>query len=190
MKKIAFIVALSFVQFLFSDPIIGQKIKNSRIKMLNGTNAKLLDFNKEGPLIINFWTTWCTVCNNQIEYLNQMNEHFSGVGVNILGININSPDIVNKIKPHAEKKKISYDIAIDPNNKIAKKFDVESIPITFIVDNNGTILNKFVGFSDGGQNEILDALTVYLDNESIDYDEFSFKEIDKKKNNVEIEADF
>ena len=190
MKKIVLITVLFSIQFLFSDSIIGKKIKNSRVKMLNGTNAKLFDFNTDGPLIINFWTTWCTVCNNQIEYLNQMNEHFSEVGVSLLGVSINQPDIVNKVKPHAEKKNIGYDISIDPHSKLAKKFYVESIPHTFFIDNEGTILNEFIGFSDGDQNEILDVLTNYLDKQKIEYNEFEFKDLDKKKNNVEIEADF
>jgi len=190
MKKLTFILAIFSFQVLFSDTIVGKKIKNSRMKMLNGTNAKLHDYKTDGPLIINFWTTWCMVCNKQNEYLNQMNEHFNKVGVSVLGVNINAPDIVNKVKPHVEKKKIDFDIAIDPRNKIAKNFNVEMIPTLFFVDKNGTILNKFVGFNDGSENEILEVLTNYLDDENISYDEFQYNKVDKKTNNVEIDADF
>ena len=35
-----------------------KKVKDNRVKMLNGEYAKLSDFNKNGPMIINFWTTW------------------------------------------------------------------------------------------------------------------------------------
>tara|TARA_Y100000996_G_scaffold413813_1_gene402950 strand:- start:462 stop:1079 length:618 start_codon:yes stop_codon:yes gene_type:complete len=190
MKKITFILVIFSFQILFSDTIIGKKIKNSRMKMLNGTNAKLHDFNTDGPLIINFWTTWCMVCNKQNEYLNQMNEHFSKVGVNVLGVNINAPDIVNKVKPHVEKKKINYDIAIDPRNKIAENFDIEAVPTLFFVDPSGVILNKIVGYSDGTENEILNVLTTYLDGQNISYEKFNYEKIDKKTNNVEIDADF
>ena len=190
MKKITYILVIFSFQILFSDTIIGKKIKNSRMKMLDGTNAKLHDFKTNGPLIIYFWTTWCMVCNQQTEYLKQMNEHFSKVGVNMLGVNINAPDIVNKVKPHVEKKKINYDIAIDPRNKIAKNFDIEAVPTLFFVDPNGFILNKIVGYSDGTENEILDVLTTYLDDQNIIYEKFDYKKIDKKANNVEIDADF
>ena len=101
----------------------------------------------------------------------------------------NSPDIVNKVKPHVEKR-IDFDIAIDPGSKIAKNFNVEMIPTLFFVDKNGTILNKFVGFSDGSENEILEVLTDYLDDENISYDAFQYNKVDKKTNNVEIDADF
>ena len=160
------------------------------MKMLNGTNAKLHDFKNNGPLIITFWTTWCMVCNKQNEYLNQINDHFSNIGVNVLGVNINSPDIVNKVKPHVEKKNINYNVAIDPRSKIAKNFNVEAVPTLFFIDSDGTILNKIVGYSDGTENEILDVLTNYLNVQEIPYEKFEYNIINKKSNNIEIEADF
>ena len=60
----------------------------------------------------------------------------------------------------------------------------------FFVDPNGFILNKIVGYSDGTENEILDVLTTYLDDQNIIYEKFDYKKIDKKANNVEIDADF
>ena len=190
MKKTTFILAIFSFQILLSDAIIGKRIKNSRMKMLNGTNAKLHDFKNNGPLIINFWTTWCMVCNKQNEYLNQINDHFSNIGVNVLGVNINAPDIVNKVKPHVEKKNINYSVAIDPRSKIAKNFNVEAVPTLFFIDSDGTILNKIVGYSDGTENEILDVLTNYLNDQDIPYEKFEYNIINKKSNNIEIEADF
>ena len=44
--------------FFSVEILLAKKIDNSRIKMLNGEYAKLSDFHSDGPLIINFWTTW------------------------------------------------------------------------------------------------------------------------------------
>ena len=50
---------LTLLLLFFSVEILSaKKIDNSRIKMLNGEYAKLSDFHSDGPLIINFWTTW------------------------------------------------------------------------------------------------------------------------------------
>ena len=51
------LLALS-LQFFSVEILLAKKIDNSRIKMLNGEYAKLSDFHSDGPLIINFWTTW------------------------------------------------------------------------------------------------------------------------------------
>ena len=52
-----FLIAIA-LQFLAVVQLNGKSIENSRIKMLNGEYAKILDFNNDGPMIINFWTTW------------------------------------------------------------------------------------------------------------------------------------
>ena len=51
------LLALSLL-FFSVEVLLAKKIDNSRIKMLNGEYAKLSDFHSDGPLIINFWTTW------------------------------------------------------------------------------------------------------------------------------------
>ena len=51
------LLALSLL-FFSVDILLAKRIDNSRIKMLNGEYAKLSDFHSNGPLIINFWTTW------------------------------------------------------------------------------------------------------------------------------------
>ena len=54
------IKTLLALSLLFSsvEILLAKKIDNPRIKMLNGEYAKLSDFHSDGPLIINFWTTW------------------------------------------------------------------------------------------------------------------------------------
>ena len=58
MKKI--VTALLLISFSISlaNSLEGGKVSNSRIKMLNGKYAKLSKYFEDGPVIINFWTTW------------------------------------------------------------------------------------------------------------------------------------
>jgi hypothetical protein len=57
--KLSIKTFLTLLLLFFSvDILSAKKIDNSRIKMLNGEYAKLSDFHSDGPLIINFWTTW------------------------------------------------------------------------------------------------------------------------------------
>jgi len=57
-KKHNFILTAIFIQLLTFVTLEAKPIEDTRIKMLNGEYAKLLDFNSDGPMIINFWTTW------------------------------------------------------------------------------------------------------------------------------------
>ena len=60
MKKVyqPAIIFIFLIQFVMAASIKDNQVPNSKIKMLNGEYAKLSDFNEDGPVIINFWTTW------------------------------------------------------------------------------------------------------------------------------------
>ena len=58
MKKVVTALLLFSFSINLANSIEGSKIPKSRIKMLNGKYAKLSEYYEDGPLIINFWTTW------------------------------------------------------------------------------------------------------------------------------------
>jgi len=58
MKKIVTALLLFSFSINLANSLENNKVSNSRIKMLNGKYAKLSEYYEDGPLIINFWTTW------------------------------------------------------------------------------------------------------------------------------------
>ena len=58
MKKIVTAFLLFSFSINLASSLDGSKVSNSRIKMLNGKYAKLSKNYEDGPVIINFWTTW------------------------------------------------------------------------------------------------------------------------------------
>jgi hypothetical protein len=58
MKNIYLLALVMNFQFIQGENTKVVKIPDARLKMLDGEYAKLSDFNNDGPVIINFWTTW------------------------------------------------------------------------------------------------------------------------------------
>ena len=58
MKNIILLALVLNFQHINGENTDVVKIPEARLKMLDGEYAQLSDFNTDGPVIINFWTTW------------------------------------------------------------------------------------------------------------------------------------
>ena len=125
----------------------------------------------------------------QAAYLNQLSENYKDTGLKVLGVNINSPKIINQVRPWANKRKVNFDISLDPDSRLAESFKVTGLPTTFLVDKNGKVLNQFRGYVDGYEDNYRDAIEKHLDSQNIIYKNFEFEKQDKKKKSF-IEIDF
>ena len=125
----------------------------------------------------------------QAAYLNQLSENYKDTGLKVLGVNINSPKIINQVRPWANKRKVNFDISLDPDSRLAESFKVTGLPTTFLIDKNGKVLNQFRGYVDGYEDNYRDAIEKHLDSQNIIYKNFEFEKQAKEKKSF-IEIDF
>ena len=118
---------------------------------LDGTEVTLRDF--EGKvLFLNFWATWCSPCRQEIPGFLEIYDKYKDEGLEILGVSLDrqGPDVV---KPFAEEMKITYPLVM-ANNEIMQAYQPgQYIPATIIIDREGNIHNKHVGYMDKAQVE-------------------------------------
>ena len=126
----------------------------------------------------------------QAAYLNQISENFTEAGLKVLGVNINSPSIINQVRPWTNKRKINFDISLDPSKKIADQFNVRGLPTFFLIDKEGTILKRISGFTSGYEDDYLEEIKKYLDDENVSYKDFKFDKQTKARKDVSIDIDF
>ena len=192
MKKVyqPAIIFIFLVQFVMAASIKDNQVPNSKIKMLNGEYAKLSDFNEDGPVIINFWTTWWPFCERQLAYLDQLNANFTEAGLKVLAVNVNKPKLLNQVRPYINKRKYRFDVSVDPRGKLAKQFGVIGFPVFFLVDKDGTVIHKSSGYKNGYEDSYLEELTKYLQSENIKYADFQYEKQLNIKKNTQINIDF
>ena len=67
----------------------------------------------------------------QAAYLNQLNDGFESAGLKVLGVNINSPKILNQVRPWINKRKIGYDISVDPSGSYQMSLTLKDYQLYF-----------------------------------------------------------
>ncbi len=127
---------------------------------INGKKVSLSDF-KGNPVIVDFWATWCGPCVSSFPAMATAQEKLKNEHVKFLFINTWERGVDNKTKNAADfikKNKYPFHVLIDEKNEVVGNYGVEGIPTKFIIDKNGKIRFKSVGFS-GSAEELVNELT-------------------------------
>jgi thiol-disulfide isomerase/thioredoxin len=116
-------------------------------------------------VLIDFWATWCVPCRKAMPHMQKLDETYgpaqgeSEGGLVVLGIALD--DAGGKVViPFYQKLKITYPMLADPPSGIAapgvsasardmkKKYDVQEIPVVYVIDAAGAITHAHVGFKE------------------------------------------
>jgi thiol-disulfide isomerase/thioredoxin len=125
---------------------IGKPAPLFTLRNLNGIEEKLEDY-KGKMVILNFWATWCPYCVKEIPHFIELYEEYKDQGLAIIGISTDRQG-VDVVKSYIQKHKINYPILM-ANLKVQQEYGgVQSIPVTFIIDKEGKIVNQYNGYKD------------------------------------------
>lgn len=168
-------LALGFLYYdqeIQTDTLTGTiaGIENQQLKILGGGKTSLNKLIQQGPILIDFWATWCAPCLKEMVHLQRFHEKYQGYGLTILTINQDSPKSLSKVRSTVKSKKFSFMVALDPNGKMAKRLNAKLMPTTILVDMDGVIRWVHQGYLPGDEEEIesrIQALIGYQEPEPV-----------------------
>jgi cytochrome c biogenesis protein CcmG/thiol:disulfide interchange protein DsbE len=122
-----------------------EEISGAKVS-LNGLKGKVV--------LIDFWATWCPPCLMSIPELVGLQEKYKENGLTIVGISVDDPGQVSDkdLEAFTQKTRINYRV-VRADERVLKDYfandDSMAIPTMFLVDRQGMIAEKKVGFAPG-----------------------------------------
>lgn len=96
--------------------------------------------------IINFWATWCHPCRAEMPALQELHESYAEKGLAVIGLHVGTADA--DVAGFIRETGVDYVVVrAKPRIMAAWGGGISLLPITYLVDQSGTIQRRYVGFS-------------------------------------------
>jgi peroxiredoxin len=113
-------------------------------QVLDGRRLSPADFAGR-PLLVQFWSTSCSVCVKEIPAVIRLREEFKPIGLEVIAVAM-AYDPPSRVLAFAKAHSIPYPIALDLKGEISAAFGgVEGTPTALLIDRQGRIVLKTAG---------------------------------------------
>lgn len=114
------------------------------LETLYGNTFNLDDLNGK-IVILDFWATWCPPCRKELPLINEFYNSYGNTNDVIL-LTVNSENELQKVKDFIKEKNYDFPVLLDNDGKVASEYGVEGIPCVFVIDKDGNIDKKYLGY--------------------------------------------
>lgn len=137
------------------------KAEDFTLKDLSEKDVSLSSF-KGSPVLLNFWATWCPYCRKERAHLNSIYKDYKDKGLIILSVSTDRS--AGLVKRFLEDVPADFTVLFDSNGSVASSYNVRGLPTSFLINREGIIEQKFMGFREwtsSGSRKLLDK---FIDN--------------------------
>ena len=114
-------------------------------------NAEIYDIRQldltryQGKVVyLDFWASWCKPCQRSFPWMNQLLAKYPAERFTVITINLDAE--TDAMQHFLQKMPVKFDIYHDPSGGIAEKFGLEGMPTSYLIDADGNIVSKHIGF--------------------------------------------
>lgn len=140
--------------------ILSDKAPQFTLVDLKGNKVNIADL-KNKVVVVDFWATWCGPCKASFPAMQKMVTKYKG-DPDVKFVFVDTWETTESKEKNAAdfiaKNKYGFHVLMDDDSKVVQQFNVEGIPTKFVIDKNGVIRFKSVGFG-GSDDELVTKLT-------------------------------
>lgn len=127
-----------------------------QLPSVEGKQYQLDDFAGK-KIIINFWASWCAPCREEIPALNRAWQQLQNHNIAMLAINYGED--LTRVESFLKDYPFDFTVLLDQHNIASENMQVNVMPTTFIIDENGDILDTILGPREWDSHEMIERIT-------------------------------
>ena len=142
--------------------IIENPKKLDDLTFLDDKNNQLNLSDFKGKLVLlNFWTTWCAPCKEEMPSLDLLQEMENLNNLKIFPINVGQDNLDKSLNFFEDLKIKNLKPYFDSPVTLAKKFQLRGIPTSIIINKNGEEFGRIVGSIDFTDKKFIEWISNY-----------------------------
>ena len=100
---------------------------------------------------LDFWASWCKPCRASFPWMNSLLSKYPADKFTVITINLDAEK--SEMQRFLDKVPAKFDIYRDASGSIAEKFQLEAMPTSYLIDADGKVVSKHIGFYTSKINE-------------------------------------
>jgi cytochrome c biogenesis protein CcmG/thiol:disulfide interchange protein DsbE len=97
-------------------------------------------------VLVDFWASWCSPCLRSFPWMNELQQDHGEEGLVVLAVNLDQDRQL--ADAFLGKTPAKFRVEYDPAGTVARQFDVQAMPTSFLIDRRGKIRVRHAGFKD------------------------------------------
>jgi peroxiredoxin len=161
-KRKFLLVSLGVVAAVTSAAYAEGPAPDFKLSNLEGKDIVLSELLDQGPVIIDFWATWCKPCLKAFPGLQEILDKYGDRGLSVVAISVDSPKSRSRVGPFIKSKKYTFEVLLDTQGRVARKYNAFMLPRTILIGQEGEILLAMTGYRPSNHEKIGEMLDSML----------------------------
>jgi thiol-disulfide isomerase/thioredoxin len=124
-------------------------LRGLHLRDLEDHTVNLGDALGKGPILIDFWATWCKPCLASLPEIDKIYADLHPRGLQMFAINEDGPRNAAKVKPFMQSQGFHMPVVLDLNREAQSRLNALMLPTTLLVDAKGRVIQSSIGFRPG-----------------------------------------